>query len=372
MVKIPEILKSEEEAILVLRELYEQYGYGKFRMSKFEEYDFYVRNKSFLQGDDILTFNDLSGKLLALKPDITLSIVKNIGGQIKGQEKVYYNENVYRAPTGTHEFREIMQVGLECIGEVDLFSMGEVIALAARSLRELSPSYIIDISHIGLMSGLLEEVLVSEETKEELSRAVAAKNVPEIQKICRETGIDNEVEERFTTLAGIYGPFDIAIKEAAKLAVNETTKAALTELMDTIEMIKAIDRTVNINLDFSIINDMRYYNGIVFQGFIEGISAIVLSGGRFDKLLQRLGKKGAAIGFAVYLGVVDRYRESKRDYDVDVLLIYEKGTNPQQVAGKVKELQENGKSVAARTAETKKIRYRRKMRLTDKGVMKSE
>ena len=71
------ILKNEERAILKLRSLYKKYGYMPFKMSKFEEYDLYVRNKDFLISDRVITFNDTNGKLLALKPDVTLSIIKN-------------------------------------------------------------------------------------------------------------------------------------------------------------------------------------------------------------------------------------------------------------------------------------------------------
>ena len=89
-----------------LNQLYEEYGYRKFRMSKFEDYDLYAQNKDFLKKGHIITFTDRDGSLKALKPDITLSIMKNNSGD---SEKVYYNENVYRETGGT--FREILQVG---------------------------------------------------------------------------------------------------------------------------------------------------------------------------------------------------------------------------------------------------------------------
>ena len=71
------LLKNDERVILRLRSLYDRFGYDRYKMSKFEEYDLYVRNKSFLLSDHIITFTDTSGKLMALKPDVTLSIVKN-------------------------------------------------------------------------------------------------------------------------------------------------------------------------------------------------------------------------------------------------------------------------------------------------------
>ena len=113
------VLKNDEKAIFGLRSIYRRYGYSQYKMSKFEEYDLYVRNKDFLVSDNIITFTDTTGKLLALKPDVTLSIIKNGKDVPVVIEKVYYNENVYRVSKGSHQFKEIMQVGLECIGDID-------------------------------------------------------------------------------------------------------------------------------------------------------------------------------------------------------------------------------------------------------------
>ena len=107
-------------------------------MSKFEEYDLYARNKDFLISDSVITFTDGSGKLMALKPDVTLSIVKNTKDAPSSRHKVYYNENVYRADKGSNSFREIMQVGLECLGDIDDYCISEVIMLAAMSLEVIS------------------------------------------------------------------------------------------------------------------------------------------------------------------------------------------------------------------------------------------
>ena len=108
------VLSVTERLTFSLRGLYSKYGYQPYRMSKFEEYDLYSRNKDFLISDSVITFTDIGGKLMALKPDVTLSIIKNhTDGETK---KLYYNENVYRVAKGTNTFKEIMQSGVECIG----------------------------------------------------------------------------------------------------------------------------------------------------------------------------------------------------------------------------------------------------------------
>jgi len=81
-------LKPDEKATLQLRGLYEEYGYQKYKMGKFEEYSLYVNNRDFLAGDKVLTFTDLDGRLLAMKPDVTLSVI-NIPAQRKRLERSF-------------------------------------------------------------------------------------------------------------------------------------------------------------------------------------------------------------------------------------------------------------------------------------------
>ena len=128
------ILRNDEKAVYNLRSLYRRFGYSRFKMSKFEEYDLYVRNKSFLISDSVITFTDTNGKLMALKPDVTLSIVKNsldIPGYV---QKLFYDEHVYRISDKTSAYKEIPQVGLECLGDIDDYCIAEVLTLAAESL----------------------------------------------------------------------------------------------------------------------------------------------------------------------------------------------------------------------------------------------
>ena len=70
------LLQTTERMALQLRQLYHRHGYLPYRMSKFEEYDFYAGNKEFLVSDNVITFTDTNGRLMAMKPDVTLSSVK--------------------------------------------------------------------------------------------------------------------------------------------------------------------------------------------------------------------------------------------------------------------------------------------------------
>ena len=353
---------SQEELIPKLRTLYEKLGYKKYKMSKFEEYDFYLENKSFLKSKNIITFNDLNGKLLALKPDVTLSIVKNSG---TSPQKLYYTENVYRVKSG--QYKEIMQVGLEYIGNVDTYTMGEVISLAAKSLGAISDSFALDISHMGFISGLLDELNLSGTEYEKLIELISRKDAHEIKALCENSGAAQEITEKIISMATLYGSFDEILPICRELSVNEKTENAVDELSCLGELLKATGWDKNINLDFSIVNDMSYYNGVIFQGFINGITGSVLSGGRYDNLLSKMGKPIGAIGFAIYTDMFEYLEFSNNENDVDVILIYTADTDVVAVAKKVRELTEGGLTVLASTEIPKNLKYKLTVNMNEKG-----
>ena len=330
-----------------LYSLYEKIGYKKYKMSKFEEYGLYLDNKSFLSDGAIITFNDPDGKLLALKPDVTLSIAKNTSAGGKRAEKLYYTENVYRISDSSRQLKEIMQMGLEYIGEVDLYVLCEVISLACMSLSEISTHYTLDISHMGFVTALLDGAGISEERQHLILEAVSRKSSHEIENICKKAGTSAELTEKIVSLCSLYGSFESVLKKAKKLVINEKTAEALAELEGIYTALSAFDNSYNLNLDFSIVNDMNYYNGIIFQGYLEGAASSVLSGGRYDNLMRRLGNDTGAVGFAINLDLVSLYAENDESLDADVLLLYSDSDLPADILSEVKRLSQSGLSVRA-------------------------
>lgn len=361
-------MERDEAATYKLRELYDKFGYKKFKMSKFEAYDLYLENKSFLASENIITFTDMNGRLLALKPDVTLSIIKNTREGLKEPLKVYYNENVYRSSKGEHEYKEIMQVGLECIGNVDMYQMCEVITLAKKSLETISENYIMDISHMGIISGLFDGEAISAELKEKLIDCIRRKNAHEIISECEKAGASREFADTAAKIAMLYGPFEQTLEEAKKLIRNEEMQQAADELEQIWEFLKATDECANINLDFSIINDMNYYNGIIFSGFVDGIPCSVLSGGRYDNLLRKFGKNMSAIGFAVYMNLIERYGKNDDECDVDILLTYSENSNPAELMRAVKMLGSGGKSIRVQKENCGGIRYKQQLHFNERGL----
>ena len=192
-------LNTQERLTLGLRELYQAYGYSQYKVGTFEEYDLYARNKKFLESERVLTFSDQNGTLLALKPDVTLSIVKNAPNDGR-TSKVCYTETVYRVPKNATGFREILQTGLECIGRVDAYARAEVIALAAKSLGMISERYVLDISDIGVLSGILAEEQIGDADCARLLAAVGEKNQHGLTALCDALGVSAETQRLLKAL----------------------------------------------------------------------------------------------------------------------------------------------------------------------------
>ena len=315
------ILKYEERAILTLRELYSEAGYRPFKMSKFEEYDLYSKNKDFLVSDGVITFNDTDGKLLALKPDVTLSIIKNCDDKTDKTEKFYYNENVYRISEGSHTYKEIMQTGLECIGNITPDDCLEVTRLALESLKALSESFVLALSNTELLNGIFKDYRVDDGTKAKAVKAINERNAGELKAL-----IGEESFGAMKCLIKSYSTPEESLENIEKILISEETKAIFFEFKNTCQKLFKLGYEKHINIDFSVLSPDGYYSGIIFKGFISGISSRVLSGGRYDRLMLRMGKSSGALGFAVYLDTLERLNEkSSREEDGIINIALPKG-----------------------------------------------
>ena len=351
-------LTPTEKTTYALRSLYESYGYSQYKMSKFEEYDLYVRNKSFLLSDNIIAFTDTTGKLMALKPDVTLSIVKNSGERESGVRRVFYNENVYRVPRGGFSFKEIMQTGLECIGEIDDYNVCEVLLLAAKSLSEISSDFVLDISHLGIISAIIDSMGVEGDTKARLITAIGEKNAQGIDAACLSLCADEGKVSILKSLVSMKGGCD----EMLNILKGSEAQGLAEDFAAIINVLKSSFGD-KVRIDFSVVDDMSYYTGIVFKGFVKGIPTSVLSGGRYDKLMERMGKRSGAIGFAVYLDLLEMLELDADEYDADVFLQYVESTPIAKVVKTADELIKSGKRVVVGKAIPEKINVKEIVRI---------
>ena len=358
------LLKNDEKVIFQLRDLYCKHGYTCFKMSKFEEYDLYGRNKEFLVSDQVITFTDTNGRLMALKPDVTLSIVKNSVDVPGYVNRLYYNENVYRTSTQTHQYKEIMQTGLECIGDLSVYHLYEVARLAAKSLGVISGDSVLVLSHLGVIAAAAEGVGESERSA--LLTCIKEKNTAGLTALCGEYGLSQQQTALLSAISTAHGAPSEVIAALSKMSDSAAMVRSLDELSQVAALCDGVDG-VRVCVDFSLVGDMSYYNGVIFQGFVNGLPSCVLSGGQYDRLMGKMGKHARAIGFAVYLDQLERLAKEP-PYDVDTLLVCSPDTDPRVIMERAEAIIAEGKSVVVQETIPAKLRYRSVETLSTKEV----
>ena len=339
-----------------LNSLYRLYGYRQFKVNKFEEYDYYARNKDFLVSNMIITFTDTNGRLMALKPDVTLSIIKNSKDTSEFTQRMYYNENVYRVSKGSGTFRENFQTGLECIGYIDDYCIFETIMLACLSLAEISENYVLDISDLDILPGVMEKIPLPPKEEVRAVKYIENKNTHDLKKLCMKFDVPSEGYEALAGLISACGRPEDVIKKLEKIPKGYVSEYALEKLG---KITLALDKELpgKINVDFSVVSDIKYYNGFIFNGFIEGIPRAVLSGGQYDRLLSGMGKSSKGLGFAVFMDTLEILGKKEFEPDSDVLLMYREDDDLKKIFDRAGVIRSGGKSVSLQKNMPDKARF---------------
>ena len=297
-------LQPKERASFALRALYEAAGCRKYHMGRFEEYGLYQENRSFLSSEQVITFTDLDGRLLALKPDVTLSIAKTAQPAPGETLRYYYHENVYRPSAESHTFKEISQMGLEMLGAVGEAQVQQAVCLAARSLDALGAEWVLEVSHMGYLFGLFDALGVPDAARAKLLEKLREKNAHELRAAAGAAGLADAAADILCSVLSLCGSYADTLAKAAALCRNDAMHAAVAELEALAVPLEKAGGVIR--LDMTLAGEMEYYNGLVFQGYLKALPRPLLKGGRYDLLMQKFTPGAGAIGFAVYLDELDR------------------------------------------------------------------
>ena len=297
-------LQPKERASFALRALYEAAGCRKYHMGRFEEYGLYQANRSFLSSEQVITFTDLDGRLLALKPDVTLSIAKTAQPAPGETLRYYYHENVYRPSAESHTFKEISQMGLEMLGAVSEAQVQQAVCLAARSLDALGADWVLEVSHMGYLFGLFDALGVPDAARAKLLEKLREKNAHELRAAAGAAGLADAAADILCSVLSLCGSYADTLAKAAALCRNDAMRAAVAELEALAVPLEKAGGVIR--LDMTLAGEMEYYNGLVFQGYLKALPRPLLKGGRYDLLMQQFTPGAGAIGFAVYLDELER------------------------------------------------------------------
>ena len=316
-------MSKKDLVLLNIRKMYDSYGYKKISLPSFEEYDLYNENKDFIDRN-VLTVMSPNGKLLALRPDITLSVAKKVSkDQSLKYSKIYYQENTYNL-TKYVGYEEDEQLGIELIGKESTFLDFEIINLAVKSLDIVNKKSMIVLSHAGFISSVFENFDLEYEIKEEILDCINRKNSHDIQKMLkRNEHISENVKKLIYKIPELSGNLENIEKELLKYEINGNTKKILSELKQLNSLLMKFYKKSKIIFDFSVVKNLNYYNGIILQGYIEGFPNVILTGGRYDKLFEKFGVDTGAVGFAILTDGLKGYYKDTDKKDFEILIAYD-------------------------------------------------
>ena len=198
--------------------------------------------------------------------------------------------------------------------------------------------------------------------QKEILKCIGEKNPCGITAVCGEKG------DNLKKLVSAYGTLE-AVLPVLREIYGETLSESASQLVKLVSALEDSGFKNMIHIDFSVLNDMSYYNGIVFRGFINGIPMGILSGGQYDRLMSKMGKRSKAIGFAVYLDMLERLNETEKEYDVDTVILYDENSDLNDIKKAVDMVTSGGKSTAALKSVPEKLKYKQLLKLHEKGVL---
>lgn len=301
-------LSYPEQKEIELISLLRQAGFSRCRLGKFDEYELFDQNRAFLEGDKMLTFTDPYGKLYALRPDTTLSVMKQAACQPENAFRVYYREDVFRLSAETHQYEAHCQIGAEAIEKQRQDNGCEMLSLAQKALALLGEKTVLVLSHMGFLLENQWYIQQKQTVKEQILLYIGQKNRHDLADYLQAASCPEEEKRKLTAATALTGNPEAVWQQVRQEGLGQELESAAKEICEqAAQLAPAAGQSVI--ADLSLVNPLSYYNGLVFQGFVEGCSSYVMSGGRYDRLAMQFMPEHqntcGAIGFAVDLEALE-------------------------------------------------------------------
>lgn len=337
-------LKRDLES--AIRKLFGSYGYMEVETPTLEFYDTFSAESDLTPQETMFKFFDQQGRILVLRPDLTIPIVRIATTKFKGAAyplRFSYIQNTFRYnEMGGGKQKEFTQAGVEIIGSSMPEADAEVIATAINTLKATGlKDFQIDIGQVDFFKGLMEQTGLNDQDVEQMRILIDRKDFLGIEEIVKGYNIPGELKELIFNLPGLFGSTDV-IDRVEKITVNERSLKALANLRRVLEILEDYDLSKYVSIDLGMVQSLNYYTGIIFRGFTYGVGFPILSGGRYDNLMEKFGEKCPATGFSLGLNMLmmalDRQKVIFEKPVVDSLIAYsEKGRkNAYKIAGELR------------------------------------
>ncbi|MDR2132451.1 MAG: ATP phosphoribosyltransferase regulatory subunit [Clostridiales Family XIII bacterium] len=298
--------EAQNAVIGLLRGIFEKRGYREVRTPGLEFYDVFSSKAAYYRPESMYKLTDDRGRLMAVRPDSTIPIARMTATKLKGSAlpiRIYYAQQVFRRqPELRGKRAEIMQMGVELIGDSSFESDVEILTAAAEALDACSPSpFRIELGHVGVFNRLISLLEADPGEKERIHGHIAAKNYAALSDVL-EGAPQTDVADMLRALPRLFGGHE-ALEEARALfrGRDPVLPSMLAYLERVYGILRGLDLGDRVMIDFGLVNQAEYYSSLVFKGYTDFSGEAVLFGGRYDGLFKDFGEDLPATGFALHV-----------------------------------------------------------------------
>ena len=326
--------------------LFEKWGYKEVITPTLEFYETFNYNSQSLREEDMYKFFDNRGRILVLRPDMTIPIARVMETKLKDVGlpiKLRYTSNVFRVHESLGGKRnEYTDCGVEFIGLEDKKSDLEILVLALEALKKLGlKDFKLEIGNIGFFNGAFKNLEIDQEYKEIIARFIEDKNLKNLEDYLADLDIKEDYKKFFNKLPWMFGDKQV-LEEAKKLAFNEDIKENLEYLEMLYLELKELGYGENVTFDLGMVPGLNYYTGIIFRGYGEGVGNTLLRGGRYDNLINVFKNSIPAVGFSIDINSVIPIVKLNNNLKENEYKIYYCKKNKIEAIRKSEELRSNG------------------------------
>lgn len=291
-----------------IRTVFHRFGYQDIRTPSFEFFDIFSKEKGSVISRELFKFFDREGETMVLRPDMTPAIarcaVKYFGEETFPLRLSYIGNNFINRSSLQGRLKEFTQAGVELIGDGSADADAEILALTVSCLLESGlKEFQVEVGHVGVLQGLLEEAELSREDEDEITGLLENKNYFGVEEEISVKCSKPEVREVFCRLPELFGSVE-KLQEAKEVVYNPKSRRSIEHLEQVYRILCFYGLEQYISFDLGMTAQYRYYNGMIFKGYTYGSGEPIAAGGRYDNLMEQFGKKSEAVGFGILLDAV--------------------------------------------------------------------
>lgn len=314
--KIEDEIKYHSQKYRIQREIEDMFiegGYFYIEPSLYENLDELESFYKKIGKESLVKIINGNSDVVALRPDNTTNIIKNIIPKWKQgmQLKLFYNSSIFRNVNNSN-IEEIKQLGIEYLGGFDFESDIEVIVLALNILNKFNDNFIMEISNSKYIYGLLEDINIDKIQEKQLKNIIYRKNKFEMFDYIKKLNLPSKIIDCLANIFEFQGNISQVIKRAEKFYTNKIMEKALEELIILGDFIKKEGYSKYVCFDLSMITELDYYDGVIFKGYYPNSFKEIIKGGRYDSFTEYFGEKVSAIGFSVELDEIANIINTRR------------------------------------------------------------